>query len=159
VAEYLRTHDNNNLPSVMWVLFSIAAAVCAALVVVLSKAGMQKVDPILVFGIEAVCIFVVTWSLILGKHIQQQVFSIDRKVWVYLLSAGILTAASSLLSFHSLKLGHASRTSSFEKISLLFSVLLSIVFLKDKFNWQLGVGVLLMIAGVLFITFSDTAKQ
>jgi transporter family protein len=143
----------------MWVLFSLVAAVTAAIVIVLSKAGIQKADPILVFGIESLCIVVVTWTLIMYKHIQQQVFAIDRKVWIYIIIAGILTAVSSLMSFHSLKLGHASRTSSFEKISLVFSVVLSIIFLKDKFTWQIGLGVLLMAAGALFIAFSDTGKQ
>jgi bacterial/archaeal transporter family protein len=142
----------------MWILFSLAAAICAALVVVLSKAGIQKLDPSFVFGIESICICIVTWSLILGKHLQKQVTGIDRKVWLFILGAGILTALSSLFSFHSLKMGHASRTASFEKISLVLSAVLSIVFLKEKLNWQLGVGVLLMLAGVLFIAFSDTAK-
>ncbi len=84
--------------------------------------------------------------------------SIDNKIWLFILSAGVLTTFSSLASFHSLKLGHASRTASFEKISLVFSVILSIVFLKDKFNWQILVGVILMVAGAVFIAFSDTAK-
>ncbi len=143
----------------MWIIFSLAAAICAALVVILSKAGIQKLDPTFVFGIEAICIVIVTWSIILGKQLYRQVGGIDRKVWLFIIGAGILTALSSLFSFHSLKMGHASRTASFEKISLVFSVILSIFFLKDKFNWQLGLGVVLMIAGVLFIAFSDTAKQ
>jgi transporter family protein len=142
----------------MWVYFSLAAAICAALVVVLSKVGIQKLDPTFVFGIEAVCIVIVTWSIILSKHLHRQTASVDRKVWLFLIGAGILTALSSLFSFHALKLGHASRTASFEKISLVFSSILSILFLKDKFNWQLGVGVLLMLAGVLCIALSDPAK-
>jgi bacterial/archaeal transporter family protein len=142
----------------MWVLFSLTAAVFAALVVVLSKAGIQKVNPLLVFGIEAVCMMVITWSIILIKHLQKEIFSIDRKIWIFLIIAGILTTFSSLASFHSLKLGHASRTASFEKISLVFAVILSVIFLKDKFNWQIVAGVLLMMAGTLFIAFSDPSK-
>jgi transporter family protein len=142
----------------MWILYSIIAAVFAALVVVLSKAGITKVNPLLVFGIEAVCMMLITWSLIFIKHQQKNLLTIDRKIWFFLIIAGILTTFSSLASFHSLKLGHASRTASFEKISLVFSVILSIIFLKDKFNWQILVGVLMMVAGTLFIAFSDTAK-
>ena len=142
----------------MWIVFSITAAILAALVIVLSKVGIQKVDPLLVFGIEAVCMMVVTWSFIFIKSLNRQLGDIDKKIWLFILAAGVLTTFSSLASFHSLKLGHASRTASFEKISLVFSVILSIVFLKDKFNWQILVGVLLMVAGTLFIAFSDTAK-
>jgi transporter family protein len=142
----------------MWVLFSLTAAVFAALVVVLSKAGIQKVNPVMVFGIEAVCMMLITWSIIFIKGLQKELLTIDRRIWLFLLIAGILTTFSSLASFHSLKVGHASRTASFEKISLVFSVILSVIFLKDKFNWQIMVGVLLMVAGTLFIAFSDPAK-
>ena len=141
----------------MWIFYSLAAAVFAAFVVVLSKAGIQKLPPLLVFGIEALCIVSITWILILSKNLHKQISGIDKKIWLFLIAAGILTTFSSLASFQSLKLGHASRTASFEKISLVFSVLLSIIFLKDKLNWQIITGVLLMIAGTLFIAFSDNA--
>lgn len=142
----------------MWVLFSLGAALCAAIVVVLSKAGITKLDPVLVFGIEALCIVAVSWTIILIKGVHKELRNIEGRVWQYILIAGVLTAASSLLSFQSLKLGHASRTSSFEKISLIFSILLATVFLKDKLTWQLIFGAVLMITGVLFIAFSDAGK-
>lgn len=112
----------------------------------------------MVFGIEAVCMMLITWSIIFAKGLQKELLHIDRRIWLFVLMAGILTTFSSLASFHSLKIGHASRTASFEKISLVFSVVLSVLFLKDKYNWQIVVGVLLMVAGTLFIAFSDTAK-
>ena len=143
----------------MWIIYSLTAALFAAIVIVLSKAGISSnINPVLVFGIEAICMVIITWSIIFSKKLQLNLHSIETKVWIFLIVAGILTTFSSLASFQSLKLGHASRTSSFEKISLVFSVLLSVIFLKDKFNWQILVGVLLMIGGTLFIAFSDTSK-
>jgi transporter family protein len=65
----------------MWVLFSLTAAIFAALVVVLSKAGIQKVNPVVVFGIEAVCILLVTWSIIFIKGLQKELLTIDRRIW------------------------------------------------------------------------------
>jgi len=83
---------------------------------------------------------------------------VNAKFWLLIAAAGILTALSSLFSFHSLKLGHASRTASFEKISLVISAMLAVIFLKDKLNWQLCAGILLMIAGALLVGFSDNTK-
>lgn len=142
----------------MWIYYSLAASIFAALVVVLSKAGIEKVNPLLVFGVEAICIVCVVWTIIFAKKLQKGIFEIDKKVWIFLLAAGVLTTFSSLASFQSLKLGHASRTASFEKISLVFSVVLSVIFLKDKMTWQVLTGVLLMVAGTLFIAFSTQAK-
>jgi bacterial/archaeal transporter family protein len=143
----------------MWIVYSTAAALFAALVILFSKLGIQKIDPTVVFGIETLCMAIITWSIVFSKKLTHQIFTMDRRIWVFILAAGILTTLSSLASFHSLKIGHASRTSSFEKVSLVFSVGLSILFLKDKFNWQIGVGVILMAAGCLFVAFSDTAKS
>lgn len=143
----------------MWIVFSLAAAICAAIVVVLSKAGIKQLDPTLVFGLEALCIVTVTWSIIFIKKVNTQFATIDRKTWTYILIAGVLTALSSVFSFHSLKIGNASRTASFEKISLVISAVLAIIFLKEKFNWQLCVGLLLMIGGAIFIGFSNSSKQ
>ncbi len=142
----------------MWVAFSLAAAIMAALTIILSKVGINKVDPIVVFGIEAVCMTVITWGIILAKHLQSEIGAVSGKTWMFILLAGVCTTLSSLFSFHSLQLGHASRTSSFEKISLVFSVLLAVIFLKDKYNWQIIAGVLLMVAGALFIAFSDVSE-
>lgn len=143
----------------MWIVFSLAAAFCAAIVIVLSKAGIKQLDPTLVFGLQALCIVVVTWSIIFVKKLHTQFGTMERKTWMIILIAGVLTAVSSIFSFQSLKLGHASRTASFEKISLVISAVLAIIFLKEKFNWQLGIGLLLMIGGALLIGFSDTSKQ
>jgi transporter family protein len=143
----------------MWIIYSTAAAIFAALVILFSKLGIQKIDPTVVFGIETLCMAIITWTVVFSKKLTAQIFTMDRKIWIFIISAGILTTLSSLASFHSLKLGLASRTSSFEKVSLVFSVGLSILFLKDKFNWQIGVGVILMAAGCLFIAFSDTTKS
>lgn len=143
----------------MWIVYSTAAAIFAALVILFSKIGIQKIDPFVVFGIQTLCMTLITWTIVLSKKLTRQVFTMDRKTWIFIIAAGILTTLSSLASFHSLKIGHASRTSSYEKVSLVFSVGLSILFLKDKFNWQIGVGVLLMASGCFFIAFSDTTSS
>ena len=48
----------------------------------------------------------------------------------------------------------ASRTSSFDKISLVFSILLAVFFLKEKVTWQIILGATLMAGGAVLIAFS-----
>lgn len=80
--------------------------------------------------------------------------AIEGRTWAFLAGAGILTCVSSLLSFQALKMGQASQTSSFDKISLVFSILLAVVFLKEKVTWQLLVGAALMAGGAILIAFA-----
>jgi bacterial/archaeal transporter family protein len=62
-----------------------------------------------------------------------------------LVLAGIATTHSSLFTFRALKLGDASLVSSLQRLSLVFAVL----FLKERPNWQIILGVVLMIEGAM----------
>jgi len=70
--------------------------------------------------------------VVIGQGLLPDLGRIERKTWLYLLAAGILTRVSSLLSFRALKLSEASRTSSLERMSLVFAIALAVNFLKKK---------------------------
>ena len=135
----------------MWIIFSLLAALCAATVVILSKAGIKDVDSSLAFAIQSVLILIVSWSVVIAQGNLPDVSRIDKKVWIYLVSAGVITCVSSLLSFRALKIGNASQVSPITNTSLVFAVILATIFLKEKINWQVIVGALLMAAGAIFI--------
>lgn len=129
-----------------------------AIVVTLSKIGIKNIESSLGFAIQSVLIVIVAWSVVFYQGHLGDVERIDRRSWMFLVAAGVVTCMSSLFSFQALKMGDASRTSSFDKVSLVFSVLLAVFFLKEKVNWQLVVGVTLMGAGAIFIAFSSNPK-
>lgn len=81
---------------------------------------------------KSVLILLVSWSVVAWQGVLPDVTRIERKTWMYLVAAGVVTCISSLLSFRALKMGEASRTSSVERISLVFVIILAAVFLKEK---------------------------
>ena len=143
----------------MWIVFALLAAVVSATVVTLSKAGVKNVSPSLAFAIQAVLIIVVSWGTVVWEGLLPEIGKIERKSWIFLIAAGVLTATSSLLSFRALSLGDASRVSPITNVALVFSVLLAAVFLKEKLTWQVVVGAVLMVAGVLFIATAKPADN
>ncbi|WP_461147001.1 EamA family transporter [Spirosoma pulveris] len=138
----------------MWILFALLAAVAAAVVVTLSKAGIKDVDSSLAFAIQSVLILIVSWTVVISQGNLPDVTRIERKVWIYLISAGVLTCISSLLSFRALKLGNAAQVSPITNVSLLFAVILAVIFLKEKITWQIVAGAVLMAAGAIVIAVS-----
>lgn len=72
--------------------------------------------------------------------------------------AGIATTLSTLFSYRALKLGKASYVNSLERMSLVFAVILSVLFLKEKITWQLVTGMVLMVGGALFIAFGSEGE-
>ncbi|GAB3569449.1 EamA family transporter [Spirosoma luteolum] len=137
----------------MWILFSLGAALTAATVVTLSKIGIKQVDSSLAFAIQSVLILIVSWTTVLVQGNLNELSRVDRRSWLFLIGAGVLTCVSSLLSFRALKLGNASQVSPMTNLSLVFAVLLAGLFLREKLTWPVLVGVGLMGAGALLIAF------
>ena len=108
------------------------AALASASVVTLSKAAIKDVPPSLVLAIEAVLILAVAWGTVLVQDLLPEIGKIERKTWLVLVVAGVLTATSSLLVFWALSIGDASWVSPLTNISLVFSVTLAAIFLKGK---------------------------
>ena len=135
----------------MWVVFALSAALTAAIVVIVSKAGMKNMDPSLAFALQAVLILVVSWTVVFyqGKH--AEIATIDTRTWILLGVAGVLTTISSLLSFQALKIGDAAAVSPVERLSLVFARVLAAVFLKEKISWQVVAGAALMAIGAIII--------
>lgn len=143
----------------MWVIFALLAAVTAGAVVVLTKAGLKDMDSSLAFAVQSVLILLVSWLVILFQGNFKDVAKIDGRVWLFLIAAGVLTAVSSLLSYRALKLGEASFVTAIERLSLVFSVILAVWFLKDKLTWQSVFGIVLMMGGALLIAFTKKASS
>ncbi|MBC7921367.1 MAG: EamA family transporter [Ferruginibacter sp.] len=135
----------------MWIVFALLAALSAAIVVTLSKAGIKNVDSSLGFAVQSVLILLVSWSVVAWQGNLPDVVRIERRAWIYLVLAGVVTCFSSLFTFRALKLGDAARASPLDKVSLVFTILFAVVFLKERINWQIIVGAALMVAGAVII--------
>lgn len=138
----------------MWIVFALLGAITAAIVVVLSKAGLKNVDSSLAFAIQSVLIIIVAWTVVFVQKNTSQLTKLVAKEWWLLIVAGVITALSSLLTFRALKLGEAATVSPLERLSLVFAVILGAIFLKEKLTWQIILGAILMAVGALIIAFS-----
>lgn len=142
----------------MWVLWAILAAVAAALVTVLTKAGLKDVDSSLAFALQSVLIFCITWSVVAWQGTFSGIKEMDTKTWVLLSLAGVATTLSTLFSFKALSMGQASYVTTIERSSLVIAIILSVLFLKEKITWQLITGALLIISGAVLIALSQPGK-
>lgn len=143
----------------MWIIFSLLAALAAAVVVVLSKAGIKNIDSSLGFAIQSVLILIISWSVVIWQGNLPDVTRVDRRTWFFLIVAGIITCISSLLTFKALKLGDASRVSPLERVSLVFAIAFGAWFLKERINWQIIAGAVLMVVGAIVIASSGPSSK
>ncbi|NIJ52712.1 EamA family transporter [Dyadobacter arcticus] len=142
----------------MWLVWAILAAVSAALVTVLTKAGLKNVDSSLAFALQSIFIVSITWIVVAWQGTFSQVQQIETRTWVLLSLAGVATTLSTLFSFKALSIGKASYVITVERSSLVIAVILSVLFLKEKVTWQLVVGAVMIIGGAVLIALSAPGK-
>lgn len=139
----------------MWILWALSAAIAAALVIVLTKAGLKNVDSSVAFAIQSVFILVISWGVVFFQGNLGDLKEIDNKTWMLLIAAGVATTLSSLFSFKALSMGPASYVVTMERLSLVFAIIFSVIFLKEKITWQLVTGAAIMVAGAVLVALSD----
>ena len=142
----------------MWLIWAILAAITAALVTVLTKAGLKNVDSSLAFALQSILILCITWVVVSWQGTFSGIKEIETKAWVLLGLAGVATTLSTLFSFKALSLGKASYVTTVERTSLVVALFLSVLFLKEKITWQLIVGAVLIIGGAVLIAMSDPGE-
>jgi bacterial/archaeal transporter family protein len=141
----------------MWIVFAFLAAFTAGISVVLSKSGLKKVDPVLAFAIQSILIITISWGTVWVQGRSGGLGQIDKRAWLFLIGAGLATCLSSLFQFSALKSGNATIVAPLVQLSLVFSILFAILFLKEPINWKIIVGAVLMVAGAILISVSRKA--
>ena len=135
----------------MWIIFSLLAAVLSAIVVTLSKAAVKNVDSSLAFAVQSILILIISWGVVVWQGNLGTIMQIEKRNWLFLTLAGVITCVSSLAAFYALKLGDASRVSPLERLSLVFAIIFAVIFLKEKANWPVILGAVMMAIGAIII--------
>ena len=138
----------------MWIVYAFFSAITAALVTIFAKAGLKNVDVILATTIRAVIMVAVLLLITatLGKFNGFSFKFLDGKDWWLIIAAGIFGALSWLFYFMALKYGLASHVAAIDKLSLVFIIIFSLLFLKESFHWSAILGGLLMVVGAILIS-------
>lgn len=134
-----------------WIALSLISAVLAGATAVIAKAGLEKVDSNIGFSIQTMVMLLLTWSVIGFQGQFSHFRDITIKDWGLLLLTGAVSTGAFLCYFAAIKAGAASQATPVDRLSLVFTVVLAAIFLKEKLSPQIVIGCLLMAAGAILI--------
>ncbi len=136
-----------------WVFFAILSAIFAALVAIFGKIGIQGVDTTLATTVRSVIMaaFLLAVSLFLGKF--ASISSINSRILLFIVLSGLAGALSWLCYFFALKIGPASGVAALDRLSVVFVLILSVLFLAEKLTWKSVIGAGLISLGAVFMVF------
>lgn len=137
----------------MWKYYALLSAFFAALTAVFAKIGVKDVDSDLATAIRTKVILFITWGIaILGNH-TCDFRCIPSRTWIFLILSGAATGLSWLFYFRALQLGDVSRVAPIDKLSVVITICLSFMFLKEPINAKVIVGALLITAGSIVMLY------
>ena len=132
-----------------WAGWALLSACFAALTAILAKIGIQGIPSNLAMAIRTTVVLVAAWGLVLARGEAKDLAALPQKTLLFLVLSGLATGASWMCYFKALALGPVSKVAPIDKLSFVLAAILAVVFLREKLTWPLGVGCLLIVAGVL----------
>ena len=135
----------------MWAVFALLSAIFAALTSILAKVGIDGVNSNLATAIRTVVVVLMAWGMVFLTKGQGGIADISRKSWIFLILSGLATGASWLCYYKALQMGSASKVVPIDKLSVVFTLILAFVFLKEDFTYKSAIGSVLITAGTLFM--------
>ena len=135
----------------MWFWFALGSAVFAALTSILAKIGIEGVNSNLATAIRTVVVVVMAWGMVFLTNAQGGIKSISQKSWIFLILSGLATGASWLCYYKALQLGEASKVVPIDKLSVVFTMVLAGLILREQFTLKSILGCVLIGAGTLLM--------
>ena len=133
----------------MWAVFAFLSAVFAALTSILAKVGIEGVNSNLATAVRTVVVLAMAWGMVFITDTQDGIMDISKKSWIFLILSGLATGASWLCYYKALQIGEASKVVPIDKLSVVITLILAVIFLYENMNAKSILGSLLITAGTL----------
>ena len=135
-----------------WLIYALLGAFFAAVTAILAKIGIKDVDSNLATAIRSIVIVIFAWAIVFFQGTYKDISSLSKFSLTFLILSGIATGISLLFYFKALQMGNASQVSPIDKLSLVITIFLAFLILKEKVTLGVIVGALLMSVGAILVT-------
>ncbi len=137
----------------MWKYYALLSALFAALTAIFAKVGVKDINSDLATAIRTTIILFITWGIALAGGHAGEAKTIPGHAWLFLVLSGVATGLSWLFYFKALQVGDVARVAPVDKLSVVITICLSFLFLKEPVNAKVVTGALLITAGSIVMLY------
>ncbi len=131
----------------MWKYYALLSAFFAALTAIFAKIGVKDINSDLATAIRTLVILIITWGIVMFSHQWSGIKSIAGHTWLFLVLSGVATGLSWLFYFKALQEGDVSRVAPIDKLSVVITICLSFLILREPVSLRVVIGALLITSG------------
>lgn len=124
----------------MWFIFALLSAVFAALTSIFAKIGIEGINSNLATAIRTVVVLFMAWGIVFVTGTQNQIGNIGQKSWIFLVLSGMATGFSWLFYYKALQIGEASKVVPVDKFSVVITMIMAFVILKEAVTLKTVLG-------------------
>lgn len=137
----------------MWKYYALLSAFFAALTAIFAKIGVKDINSDLATAIRTTIILFITWGIALVGNHTSELKCVPAHTWLFLVLSGAATGLSWLFYFKALQIGDVARVAPVDKLSVVITICLSCLFLKEPVNAKVIAGALLITAGSIVMLY------
>ncbi len=147
------TKNENTIKNKTWLIYAILSSVFAALVTFFVKLGLQNINSNVGTFLRTLVVFAFALAIVLFKKDYKGVKIITIKGWLFLTLSSIATGIAWLSEYaaYNVEGSNAVTINSIGKLAILFTMLFSIIVLKEKFTFRSIIGLIFLTAGIILI--------
>lgn len=136
-----------------WLFWSLLSAFFAGATAILAKVGVEGINSNLATAIRTTVVLLITWLIVAAARTPVSLATISKRIWIFLTLSGLATGLSWVCYFRALQLGMASKVAPIDKLSVVFAIILAVIFLHEQLSWQQWVGGLLIVGGAALLAW------
>lgn len=135
----------------MWKYYALLSAFFAALTAIFAKIGVKDINSDLATAIRTAVILLITWGIVLfGSH-GEEIKLISHRTWLFLILSGAATGLSWLFYFKALQTGNVSRVAPVDKLSVVITIILASILLKEPVSIKEILGAVCITVGSILM--------
>lgn len=134
-----------------WVVFALLSAFFASLVAILGKIGISNIDTTLATTVRSLIMFLFLAGVSTYLGVFDKVKQLDQKALIFITLSGIAGALSWLFYFYALKKGPAAGVAALDRLSVVFVLILAVLFLNQAITTKVIIGGILLTVGAILL--------
>lgn len=134
-----------------WSIYALFSAIFAGLVALFGKLGLKNIDSTLATTVRSIimAVFLVIVAGSMGKF--SGISAIHGKALLLIILSGVAGALSWLFYFIAIKQGPVAGVLAIDRTSIVFGILLAVLFVGEALTWKSVIGSILIVGGALVI--------
>ena len=117
------------------------------------KMGLKDMNPHLATALRTSLVVVLCWGLVFITKSQSGVKTIQKKEWIYLILASLATFGTWTFYFLALKDGSVKNVMTLDRLSIVFAIIFSAIFLKEAITLKTIAGMVVFFIGAVMLIY------